>query len=166
MGGLYGVHRLRSQGLTVLGIESAPDVGGVWYHNAYPGARVDLESHYYCYFFDGDLYRDWKWTERYAAQPEILAYLNHVADRFDIRRHFSFNTSVVGATWDPDAAQWVVETSAGDTVRCSFLVMATGQLSKPKDPPFPGLEEFEGSGIRRRIGPASRLISMVAGSGS
>jgi cation diffusion facilitator CzcD-associated flavoprotein CzcO len=148
MGGVYAVHRLTSQGLSVLGIESAPEVGGVWYHNAYPGARVDLESHYYCYLFDEDLYREWRWSERYAAQPELLRYLKHVADRFGVRRHFRFGTSVVGARWDEDGRRWVVRTDAGDVVTGRFLVSTTGQLSKAREPAFPGLGTFRGRWVQ------------------
>src|SRR5271168_4132098 len=89
-GGVYAVHRLRQQGLKVLGLESASGVGGVWYHNRYPGARVDLDSLEYCYLFSPELYRDWQWSERYAAQSELLEYLNFVADRFDLKRHYRF----------------------------------------------------------------------------
>ncbi|MFB4308201.1 flavin-containing monooxygenase [Actinomadura sp. GTD37] len=148
MGGVYAAHRLMGQGLSVLGIESAPEVGGVWYHNAYPGARVDLESHYYCYLFDDDLYREWKWSERYAAQPELLRYLKHFADRFDVRRHFRFGTSVVGARWDEDGRRWAVQTDAGDVVTARFLVSTTGQLSKSRDPGFPGLDTFRGRWVQ------------------
>ena len=98
--GLYAVHRCASEGLTVLGIEAAPSVGGTWYWNRYPGARCDVESVDYSYSFDEDLQNEWTWTERFAAQPEILAYLDHVADRFELRRHYRFNTEVVGARFD------------------------------------------------------------------
>ncbi len=144
MGGIYGIHRFRQQGLSVLGIEGAPDVGGVWYHNAYPGARVDVESEYYCYMFDRELYVDWKWKERYASQPEILAYLNHVADRFDVRRHICFNTWVTGARWSPAENRWFVQTDDGRTRTSRYLVMASGQLSKARDPDFAGLADFHG----------------------
>ncbi len=144
LGGLYGVHRFRRQGLSVLGLEGAPDLGGVWYHNAYPGARVDVESAYYCYYFDPELYREWRWRERYATQADLLAYLNHVADRYDLRRHYLFGTWMTGGVWDPERDRWVVTTSTGRTFTTRFLVMATGQLSKPRKPAFPGLDEFTG----------------------
>ena len=104
--GLYAVHRCVSEGLTVLGIEAAPSVGGTWYWNRYPGARCDVESVDYSYSFDEDLQSEWTWTERFAAQPEILAYLDHVADRFDLRRHYLFGTEVVGARFDEPANGW------------------------------------------------------------
>src|SRR5688572_7616004 len=95
LGGLYGVKRFRDQGLRVRGIEAAPDVGGVWYHNAYPGARVDVQSLQYCYYFDPELFREWTWTETYATQPELLAYLGHVADRYGLREHYRFGARMV-----------------------------------------------------------------------
>ena len=98
--GLYAVHRCVSAGLTVVGLEAAPSVGGTWYWNRYPGARCDVESVDYSYSFDEGLQNDWTWSERFAAQPEILAYLDHVADRFDLRRHYRFETEVVGARFD------------------------------------------------------------------
>ena len=140
--GLYAVHRCVSEGLTVLGMEAAPSVGGTWYWNRYPGARCDVESVDYSYSFDDDLQGSWTWTERFAAQPEILAYLDHVADRFDLRRHYRFSTDVVGARFE--AGEWVVQTSAGDTVRGRFLLCATGCLSAVNRPDLPGLADFAG----------------------
>jgi cation diffusion facilitator CzcD-associated flavoprotein CzcO len=140
--GLYAVHRCASEGLTVLGIEAAPSVGGTWYWNRYPGARCDVESVDYSYSFDDDLQRSWTWTERFAAQPEILAYLDHVADRFDLRRHYRFSTDVLGARFE--AGEWVVQTSAADTVRGRFLLCATGCLSAVNRPEVPGLADFAG----------------------
>lgn len=144
LGGLYAVHRLRQQGLTVVGLEGAEGVGGVWYHNRYPGARVDVESYDYCYYFSEELYREWEWTEKYATQPEILRYLNHVADRFDLRRHFRFETWLTGAQWVPDEARYAVTSSTGLTLSCRFLIMATGQLSAARPPHFEGLDRFQG----------------------
>ena len=140
--GLYAVHRCVSEGLTVLGIEAAPSVGGTWYWNRYPGARCDVESVDYSYSFDEDLQNEWTWTERFAAQPEILAYLDHVADRFDLRRHYLFDTEVVGARFD--AGEWVVQTSTGETHRGRFLLCATGCLSAVNRPDIPGLDDFAG----------------------
>jgi cation diffusion facilitator CzcD-associated flavoprotein CzcO len=143
--GIYGIIRFRNQGLRVLGIEGASDVGGVWYHNGYPGARVDVESINYCYVFDEQLYRDSVFTERFAAQPELLAYLNGVADRFDVRRNVWFDTWVSGAQWDPQRDLWVISTDTGRTVTSRYLVTASGQLSKPRRPDFAGLEDFAGT---------------------
>ena len=108
--GLYAVHRAASAGLSVVGIEAAPDVGGTWYWNRYPGARCDVESVDYSYSFDEELQQSWTWTERFAAQPEILAYLRHVADRFDLRRHYHFGVDVVGAAFED--GRWQVRTAS------------------------------------------------------
>jgi cation diffusion facilitator CzcD-associated flavoprotein CzcO len=146
IGGIYAVHRFVGQGLSVVGIEGAPGVGGVWYHNRYPGARVDLEGIYYSYF-DPDLYREWQWAERYPSQPELLAYLNFAADRWDVKRHFQFNTWVTGARFDPAANRYRVTTDTGRTFTGRFLVMATGPLSAARVPDFPGLSDFQGEHV-------------------
>jgi cation diffusion facilitator CzcD-associated flavoprotein CzcO len=170
-GGLYAAYRLRRDGLSLLGIEGAGGVGGVWYHNRYPGARVDVESIDYCYYFSPELYREWQWSERYAAQPELLEYLNHVADRFDLRRSFLFGHWVVGAQWHPELARYRVTTSAGLTATCRFLVMTTGQLSADRRPEFPGLEAFQGEWVQtshwpeRDVALEGRRIGVI-GTGS
>jgi cation diffusion facilitator CzcD-associated flavoprotein CzcO len=142
--GLYMVHRARGLGLDVQGIEAADGVGGTWWWNRYPGARCDVESLEYSYSFDEDLQQEWEWTERYATQPEILRYIDHVADRFDLRRSFRFGTRVLTATWDDGTSRWSVGTDAGDAYEARFLVMATGCLSVPIDPGIPGLDTFRG----------------------
>ena len=142
--GLYMLHRLRGLGLSATVYERADGVGGTWYWNRYPGARCDIESLHYSYSFDPDLEREWNWTERYAAQPEILAYLNHVADRFDLRRDIRFETTVLSAAFDEAANVWTVETDPGGTTTCRFLILATGCLSDAQVPPIPGLESFAG----------------------
>ncbi len=141
--GLYAVRRALGAGLTVLGIEAAPGVGGTWYWNRYPGARCDVESVDYSYSFDDDLQQTWTWTERFAGQAEILAYLEHVADRFDIRRHYVFETDVTGAVFD-QRGWWQVQTSTGVTHRARFLVCATGCLSAINRPDIAGLDDFRG----------------------
>jgi cyclohexanone monooxygenase len=148
MGGIYGVHKFTEMGMSVLGIEGGGDVGGVWYHNRYPGARVDLESLDYCFHFDDKLFREWKWKERYATQPEILAYLNHVAERYDIKRHFLFNTRMTAGQWQPDQRRYHVKTDTGREVTGRFLIMATGNLSVPRKLDFPGLDEFKGETVQ------------------
>jgi cyclohexanone monooxygenase len=140
--GLYGVYKFREDGLKVLAFEAAGDVGGVWYHNRYPGARCDVDSIDYSFSFSEALQREWTWSERYAAQPEILSYLQHVADRFDLRRHFRFSTKVISA--HQTDGLWEVGTDQGETVTCRFLVLATGGLSEPRTPPFEGLDDFQG----------------------
>jgi cation diffusion facilitator CzcD-associated flavoprotein CzcO len=142
--GLYAVRRAVGAGLAVLGIEAAPTVGGTWYWNRYPGARCDVESIDYSYSFDPDLQQTWTWTERFAGQPEILGYLEHVADRFDIRRHYVFGAEVTAASFQPRDRCWQVQTSAGPTHRARFLVCATGCLSAVNRPNIDGLDEFGG----------------------
>jgi len=171
LGGLYALHRFGQIGLAVLGLEQASGVGGVWFHNRYPGARVDVESLDYCYYFSPELYRDWRWTERYASQPELLAYLNHVADRFDLRRRILFETALARAQWLPEAARYAVETSNGQKLSCRFLVMATGNLSAARAPDFPGLASFRGEWVQashwpdRKVALAGRRIAVI-GTGS
>jgi cation diffusion facilitator CzcD-associated flavoprotein CzcO len=142
--GLYAVHRAASAGLSVIGIEAAPDVGGTWYWNRYPGARCDVESVDYSYSFDEALQQSWTWTERFAAQAEILAYLRHVADRFDLRRHYRFGVDAVGADFDQEDGRWHVRTSGGETYAAQFLLCATGCLSAVNRPNIPGVNDFAG----------------------
>jgi cyclohexanone monooxygenase len=142
--GLYQLHRLRGLGFSARVIEAGDGPGGTWYWNRYPGARCDVESMHYSYSFDADLEQEWEWTERYPTQPEILRYVNHVADRFDLRKDISFETRVTSAHWDDDTSRWTVETDQGDVYDTPFVIMATGCLSQPKPPDFPGLDDFEG----------------------
>lgn len=169
IGGLYAVKRMRDDGLKVLGFEAAPDVGGVWYHNRYPGARVDIESQDYCYWFSSELYNEWEWSERYATQPEILRYVNHVADRFDLRRSFRFNARVTSAV--REGPLWKITADDGTAVTARFLVMASGQLSEPRKPPFKGLDSFKGRWVSTSYWPeepvelAGKRIAVI-GTGS
>ena len=140
--GLYAVHRAAKAGLSVIGIEAAPDVGGTWYWNRYPGARCDVESVDYSYSFDQELQQSWTWTERFAAQPEILDYLRHVAERFDLRRHYLFGTDVVGVVFD--RGRWHVRTAGGREYAAPFLVCATGCLSAVNRPDICGVDDFAG----------------------
>lgn len=142
--GLYALHKFRSQGLSVRVFEAAPDVGGTWYYNRYPGARCDVESVDYCYSFSEELQQEWTWSEKYATQIEILAYLNWVADRLDLRRDIAFNTPVKSAELDEQTVRWTVTTDAGDSVEARFVVMATGPLSASITPDFAGLDTFAG----------------------
>jgi cyclohexanone monooxygenase len=143
-GGLYALHRLRGLGFTVRAVEAGADVGGTWYWNRYPGARCDVESVDYSYSFDPELEQEWDWTERYPAQPEILAYLNHVADRYDLRRDIFFETGVVSAHFDEGVERWTLRTDAGLTVSARWCVMATGCLSTPNTPDYPGVGRYSG----------------------
>jgi cyclohexanone monooxygenase len=142
--GLYALHRLRGLGLSTRVYEAAAGVGGTWYWNRYPGARCDVESLCYSYSFSEELEQEWEWTERYPAQPEILRYLEHVADRFDLRRDIQLETRVVRAAYDEDADRWTIETGNGERVRAQYLVLATGCLSTPQLPSIPGLDSFAG----------------------
>ena len=142
--GLYMLHRLRKQDMSAVVFESAEGVGGTWFWNRYPGARVDIESLEYCYSFSSALDEDWHFSEKYATQPELLRYLNHVADKFDLRRDIHFNTRVTTATFDEKANHWIVTTDNGHKVTARAVVMATGCLSVPKDPDFKGLNSFKG----------------------
>jgi cyclohexanone monooxygenase len=152
--GLYMLHRMRQQGLSVRVFEAGDGVGGTWFWNRYPGARCDVESVDYQYSFSKELLREWTWTERYPAQPELLAYLNHVADRFDLRRDIQLNTRVAGAMFDEDSRRWEVELENGDLVTATYVVMATGCLSVPRIPDFAGLADFTGSTHHTSAWPA------------
>src|SRR5438105_13003709 len=142
--GLYALYRLRGMGLKTLALEAAPSVGGTWWANRYPGARVDVQSLEYSYSFSEALQQEWPWSERYAAQPELLRYANHVADRFDLRRDIRFNTRVTAASFDEAAARWVIETGDGARVTATYCIMALGCLSSPNLPAFKGLETYGG----------------------
>jgi cyclohexanone monooxygenase len=142
--GLYTLHKMRGLGLSTRVFEAGGGVGGTWYWNRYPGARCDVESMEYSYQFSEELQQEWEWTERYSAQPEILRYANHVADRFDLRSDIQLDTRVTAAHFDDEAGRWNIDTDAGDRVSAQFLVMATGCLSSTNEPDFEGLADFEG----------------------
>ena len=142
--GIYALHRLRAQGLSVRVFEAAPEVGGTWYYNRYPGARCDVESVDYCYSFSAELEQEWDWSEKYATQAEILRYLNWVTDRLDLRAGITFNTRVTAAVLDEETLHWTVSTDSGETVRARFCIMATGPLSAALTPDFQGLNTFAG----------------------
>ncbi len=140
--GLYAHYKLRALGLKALGFEAAPDIGGTWYWNRYPGARCDVESLDYSYSFSPEVLDEWKWSERFATQPEILQYVNFVADKYDLRRDYAFETKVIAADFDEAAHQWLVRTDRGDEVRCRYLLSAVGSLSLPKAPEIDGLDDL------------------------
>jgi cyclohexanone monooxygenase len=143
-GGLYAIYRLRQLGLKVIGIEAGADVGGTWYWNRYPGARCDIPSLLYSYTWSPELRQEWRWSEKYAAQPEILGYARHVADRFDLRAAIRFDTRVTTADWDEASRSWTLRTDRDDCIVAPYCVMATGNLSVPNKPKLPGLERFRG----------------------
>ena len=142
--GLYALYRLRGLGFSVRVFEAGDGVGGTWYWNRYPGARCDVESMDYSYSFSDELQQEWRWTERYASQPEILSYINHVADRFDLRRDVQLSTRVTSAVYDEAASRWTIETDHGDRVTARFCIMATGCLSDAQVPDIAGRETFAG----------------------
>ena len=155
--GMYMLHRARGLGLSVEVLEAGGGVGGTWYWNRYPGARCDVESMEYSYQFDEALQQEWRWSERYAAQPEILRYANHVADRFDLRKDIRFDTRVVAAQYDEAAPRWIVLTAEGDELSAQFLVMATGCLSSTNVPALPGLHSFAGERYHTGEWPHERV---------
>lgn len=142
--GMYMLHKMRGMGLSAHVYEAGSGVGGTWFWNRYPGARVDVESQEYSYSFSPELEEDWHWSERYAAQPELLKYANHVADRFDLRRDISFNTRITAASYDDHTGLWRITTDHGETITARFCVMATGCLSAAKTPDIPGAGSFTG----------------------
>ncbi len=142
--GLYMLHRLRGLGLSVRVYEQGGDVGGTWYWNRYPGARCDVESMQYSYSFSEELQQEWEWTERYAPQPEILKYANHVADRFDLRRDIQFSTRIEAAAFQENAGSWSIIISGGKRVSATYFILATGCLSNARTPDFKGLDRFQG----------------------
>jgi len=142
--GMYMLHRLRGLGFSARVFEAGSGVGGTWYWNRYPGARCDVESMQYSFSFSEELDQEWNWSEKYAPQPEILSYANHVADRFDLRRDIVFDTRVTAATFDEGEKCWRIETDRGDKVLAKFCIMAVGCLSAPNRPKFAGIEDFRG----------------------
>ena len=142
--GLYMLHRLRAMGLSVRVFETGGGVGGTWYWNRYPGARCDTDSVEYSYQFSDALQQEWRWTERFATQPEILRYLEHVADRFDLSRDIRFGTTVTEAAFDEAAGCWRIATDDGARLSATYCIMATGCLSAANRPSFDGLDRFAG----------------------
>jgi cation diffusion facilitator CzcD-associated flavoprotein CzcO len=170
--GMYALHRLRELGLSTRVIEVGSDVGGTWYWNRYPGARFDSESYSYGFSFSEELLQEWDWSEHFASQPETLRYLNHVADRFDLRRDIEFNRRVVAARYDAGLTGWRVRLDDGRTFSCRFLITAVGPLSAPVLPSYPGMEEFEGEAYHTGLWPQDRTVTFegkkvaVIGTGS
>lgn len=142
--GMYAVYALREKGARVRGLEAAAGFGGTWYHNRYPGARCDIESIDYSFSFSDELQQDWDWSERFATQPEILAYLEHVAERFDLAPNFTFEAKVTSAAFDELDQRWIVTTDAGQQFVARFCIFATGPLSATNLPDIPGRDTFAG----------------------
>jgi cyclohexanone monooxygenase len=152
--GLYMLHRLRGLGLRARVFERGADVGGTWFWNRYPGARCDIESVDYCYSFSAELLAEWTWTERYATQPEILRYLQHVADRFGLRPDIQCGTTVTALRYDEPGNRWLVSTDAGEVLAARHCVLAVGNLSAVKRPDFAGLDGFRGDWYHTAQWPA------------
>lgn len=142
--GLRALYDLQQRGISARCLESAPEVGGVWYWNSYPGARTDSQSWIYAFSFSEELQNEWDWSERYTSQRESLEYLKYVADRFDLRKDITFNTKVTSAIYDADREVWTVTTSEGEELTTRFVITAVGPLSDPHQPDFPGLDSFGG----------------------
>ncbi|SJZ95254.1 cyclohexanone monooxygenase [Enhydrobacter aerosaccus] len=171
LAGLYAIHRLRGMGLKVRAYEQGSGIGGTWFWNRYPGARCDVESLEYSYSFDEQLQQDWKWPERYGTQPQILRYINHVADRFDLRRDVQLNTRIQSAVFDSTANEWTLTTREGETIKARYVVMAAGNLSTPRVPDFKGIHDFKGKWYHTGLWPQegvdfSGLRVGVIGTGS
>jgi cyclohexanone monooxygenase len=151
--GLYALHRFRSAGYTVRVLEAGEGIGGTWFWNRYPGARCDIESMQYSFSFSDEIQQEWEWSQLFAPQPEILRYINFVADKLDLRKDVQLDTRVLSADYDPADACWKLTIEGGDTVTASFCVMATGPLSVPLEPKIAGLEDFSGAVYRTSLWP-------------
>jgi cyclohexanone monooxygenase len=157
VGGLNSIHHLLAQGKSVRAFEAGAEVGGTWYWNKYPGARVDIESLEYSYGFSEEVQQEWKWPLLYSEQPSVLEYLNWVTDRLGLREHIQFDTRVTAARFEEEADRWVIETDAGETVRCRHCVMALGFLCDPYLPDFPGIESFAGTVVHTARWPGEGI---------
>ncbi|MEM9894112.1 MAG: NAD(P)/FAD-dependent oxidoreductase [Actinomycetota bacterium] len=155
--GLYQMKRLVDAGIDAIGLEGNDDLGGTWYNNRYPGARFDSESYTYGYSWSRELLDDWDWTEHFAPQPETLRYLNHVADRFDLRRHFRFNTRVDALTFDEGSDRWEVRLEGGEVLVCRVVITAIGVLSMPTYPRIDGVDRFQGPSFHPFHWPAEGI---------
>ena len=146
-GGMYMLHRLLQQGLSVRLLEQGSDLGGTWFWNRYPGARCDIQSVEYSYQFSEELQQEWVWSEKYATQPEILRYANHVAERFNLRPHMRFNARVEGARYDEQTGRWRVPVvgASAEELTARYVVSATGCLSSANTPDIPGVNDFSGA---------------------
>jgi cation diffusion facilitator CzcD-associated flavoprotein CzcO len=152
--GIYQLYRARESGFSVQLVEAGSGVGGTWFWNRYPGARFDSESYTYGYLFSKELFEEWQWQEHFAEQPEIERYLNHVVDRFDLRRHMHFGARVDSACYHESSATWVVTLDDGSAIRACYLVAATGVLSVPFFPDVAGREDFRGEQHHTGLWPA------------
>jgi cation diffusion facilitator CzcD-associated flavoprotein CzcO len=170
--GIYQLYRVREAGFTVRLVEAGTGVGGTWFWNRYPGARFDSESYTYGYLFSKELFEEWEWKEHFAPQSETERYLNHVVDRFDLRRHMRFGARVTSAVYDDSSGTWVVVLDDGSEVRARYLIAATGVLSVPFTPDVPGREEFRGEAHHTGLWPvepvdfAGKRVAVIGTSSS
>ena len=169
--GLYAIYRLRKMGLKVRAYEAGNGIGGTWFWNRYPGCRCDVESMEYSYSFSDDLQQEWEWPERYGTQPEILKYLNHVAERFDLLRDVQLETRITAAKFESNNNLWTITTEQGEMVSAPFCIMATGNLSTPRFPKIEGIDEFSGEKYHTGLWPVdgvdfSGKVVGVIGTGS
>ncbi|MBY0472330.1 NAD(P)/FAD-dependent oxidoreductase [bacterium] len=155
--GIYSAYRLRKLGLSAVVLEAADGIGGTWYWNRYPGARCDIPSMEYSFQFSDELQQEWNWSERYATQPEILKYLEHVADKFDLRRDIQLNTRVESASYDEATSLWTIKTNQGQTLTAPYFILGTGSLSVPKDIDIPGANNFAGRIFRTSTWPKEEI---------
>ena len=155
--GLRALYTLRAMGKKVVVLEGAADVGGVWYHNAYPGARCDVESFDYSYRFSPELEQEWRWSERYATQPEILRYISHVVERFDLRKDIRFNSRMKRADYNEASMRWTISIEDGRQLSAQYFVLAVGQLSTTKAPDYPGQSGFKGEIIHSGVWPKHKV---------
>lgn len=153
--GLYQLHQLRELGLEVAAYDNASDVGGTWFWNRYPGARFDSEAYIYQYLFDEKLYKDWSWSERFPAQPEIERWLQYVTDRLDLRKDITFDTSITSAQWDENRSRWTIYTDTGEIIDAQFFITCAGMLSAPLTEVFDGQNTFNGEILHTSRWPAS-----------
>lgn len=153
-GGIYMLHKLRNElGLKTRAFEKGGGVGGTWYFNRYPGAKSDTESFVYRYSFDKDLLQEWDWNTRYLEQADIESYLNHVVDRYDLRRDIQINTEVTSAVFDEQRKLWQIRTSTGEAFTCRYLVTALGLLARSNIPDIPGRDSFSGRMVHTNAWP-------------
>jgi cyclohexanone monooxygenase len=156
-GGVYAIHALREKGISVCGFEAGDDVGGTWYWNRYPGARCDIESREYSYSFSEEIQKNWKWSHRYADQPEILAYINYVAETLDLKKDIKFQTRIVDAIFDEKNKIWAISSDKGDKITAQHVIMATGCLSIPKATEFSGTDKFKGKLFHTAYWPKDKV---------
>ena len=155
--GIYQIYCLTKMGMDAILLEGDEDLGGTWYHNRYPGCRFDTESYTYAYSFSKELCNEWHWKERFSSQPENLKYLNFVADKFDLRRHMTFNTFIDSMEWVEEQHEWTLHCRNGETYHTRFVVTSMGGVHIPTYPRIDGLDDFKGQSFHSRSWPREPL---------